>query len=81
LSGNVTAAHIHNGAVRQNGPVAKDADGNPIAFTTPLAPNVSGSIGVATFQLSQADVQQLEQGNYYIYIHTQSSLRVRSADR
>jgi hypothetical protein len=56
--------------VGQNGPIAKDADENPIAFTTPVAPNVSGSIGVDTFQLSQADVQQLEQGSYYINIHT-----------
>ena len=70
LSSNVTAAHIHNAAVGQNGPVATDANGQPIAFTTPAAPNVFGSIGVDTFQLSQSDVQQLEQGNYYINIHT-----------
>jgi hypothetical protein len=70
LSSNVTAAHIHNAAAGQNGPVAKDANGNLIAFTVPPTPNLFGSIGVETFVLSQSDVQQLEEGNYYINIHT-----------
>lgn len=61
LSGDITMAHFHNGALGKNGPVViwLSKQGNP----------VMGSIkGEATLTSEQA--QQFEAGDWYINVHT-----------
>ncbi|MCB9355571.1 MAG: CHRD domain-containing protein [Lewinellaceae bacterium] len=57
LSGNATAAHIHDGAIGVSGPVA-------IALNTP-SPASSGMV-----QITGADAVKLESGDTYLNVHT-----------
>ncbi|HET6881475.1 MAG TPA: CHRD domain-containing protein, partial [Pirellulales bacterium] len=69
LSGQPTAAHLHNAPAGQNGPVATDVNGNNLAFTN-LPATISGSLGPQTFTVNAAFVTQLLEGNIYENIHT-----------
>lgn len=57
-AGEVTAAHIHRGAVGVNGPIVYNL--STVGFTT-----VSGSI-----TLTDADVADLKAGNFYVNAHS-----------
>jgi len=57
LTGPATAAHFHNGATGQNGPVA-----------VPITPNTSPFEGSAT--LTDAQAADLLAGKWYVNVHT-----------
>jgi predicted outer membrane repeat protein len=69
LSTPPTAIHIHNAPAGQNGPVATDANGNLIEFTS-FPPTTTGSTGLQSFSVNSSFVSQLLQGNIYTNIHT-----------
>jgi len=59
LSGTITAAHLHTGAVGVNGPVAQD-----------LATYIVGNTIVGVFTPSAGVISSLMAGNIYLNVHT-----------
>jgi hypothetical protein len=69
LQGTPTEVHLHNAPAGQNGPVATDANGQPIELMG-LPPGTSGTAGPQTFTVNADLMAQLLQGNIYSNIHT-----------
>src|SRR5579871_112959 len=68
LASDPTAAHIHNAPAGANGPIALDANSNPIDFSG-LPAATTGAIPQQSFTVNAGFVTQLQAGDMYINIH------------
>jgi len=69
LTGNITAAHLHNAPAGANGPVATDVNGNNIDYTDGQG-GTSAIFPTQSFTVNAAFVAQLMVNNIYTNIHT-----------